>query len=137
MLASLWDKMVKAHCRWNYGKRLQPRIWDWDVESQSICVHVTLSFLDVALMWLQTLCLKPYAEVPPPPGDKPAWAPQPPDPGGGMNTLLAGTWSLISSSEEVISRARRVSQRIQGFLEGSQDELSPEELKFLGPEPEV
>lgn len=49
-----------------------------------------------------------------------------------MNSLLVGTWSLISS-EEVLSRARRVSQRIQGFLEQSDDgSLSVEELSLLG-----
>eukprot|EP00438_Fugacium_kawagutii_P030036 Skav201332 [mRNA] locus=scaffold1389:124310:127482:+ [translate_table: standard] len=49
-----------------------------------------------------------------------------------MNSLLVGTWSLISS-EEVLSRARRVSQRIQGFLEQSHDgSLSVEELSLLG-----
>ncbi|CAJ1328834.1 unnamed protein product [Effrenium voratum] len=48
-----------------------------------------------------------------------------------MNSLLVGTWSLISS-EEVLSRARKMTQRIQGFLEQNTEELSPEELSLLG-----
>eukprot|EP00933_Yihiella_yeosuensis_P051174 TRINITY_DN49039_c0_g1_i1.p1 TRINITY_DN49039_c0_g1~~TRINITY_DN49039_c0_g1_i1.p1 ORF type:complete len:437 (-),score=56.10 TRINITY_DN49039_c0_g1_i1:148-1428(-) len=45
--------------------------------------------------------------------------------------FLTGTWSLISSSAEVISRARRLTLRIQGLLQPNNSLLTNEERRGL------